>query len=96
MTEKVYFAAKPRVIFTSSSVLSSKGNISNKEISCVVYTFECCCSDSYIGQTPRHLKTRIKEHVLKCVREYIKNQSKTISIATLNAMNKSSIAGTFN
>ena len=31
-------------------------------------------------------KTRIKEHVPKCVREHIKNQSKTISIATLNAM----------
>ena len=37
-------------------------------------------------------KTRIKEHVPKCVREHIKNQSKTISIATLNAMNRSSIA----
>ena len=58
----------------------------------MVYTFECCCSDSYTGQTSRHLKTRIKEHVPKCVREHIKNQPKTISIATLNAMNRSSIA----
>ena len=35
---------------------------------------------------------RIKEHVPKCVRKHIKNQPKTISIATLNAMNRSSIA----
>ena len=58
----------------------------------MVYTFECCCSDSYTGQTSRHLKTRIKEHFPKCVRKHIKNQPKTISIATLNAMNRSSIA----
>ena len=94
MTEKVYFSAKPRVIFTSSAVLSPRGKdlISNKEKSCVVYTFECCCSDSYIGQTSRHLETRIKEHVPKCVREHIKNSPKTTSIATLNAINRSSIA----
>ena len=37
----------------NSSVLSPKGKdlIYNKEKSCVVYTFECCCSNSYIGQT---------------------------------------------
>ena len=58
----------------------------------MVYTFKCCCSDSYIGQTSRHLETRIKEHVPKCVREHIKNSPKTTSIATLNAMNRSSIA----
>ena len=41
MTEKVYRAVKLRVVFTSSSVLSPKGKnlISNKEKSCVVYTF---------------------------------------------------------
>ena len=57
ITEKVYFAAKPRVIFTSRSVLSPRGKylISNRDKSCVVYTFECCCLDSYIGQTSRHL-----------------------------------------
>ena len=94
MTEKVYRAVKPMVIFTSRSVLSPKGKylISNKEKCCVVYIFECCCSNSYIGQTSKHLETIIKEHVRKCVREHIINQPKIISIASLNAMNRSSIA----
>ena len=72
--------------------LKAKYLIPNKEKSCVVYTFEFCWSDSYIGQTSRHLDTRIKKHVPKCVREHIKSQPKTSSIASLNAMNRSSIA----
>ena len=65
LTEKVYRAAKPRVIFTSSSVLSpkSKDLMSNKHKSCVVYTFECCCSNSYVGQASRHFEIRIEEHI---------------------------------
>ena len=58
----------------------------------MVYTFVCCCSNSYIGQASRHLETSINEHVPKYLREHIKNQPKTISIATLNPMNRSSIA----
>ena len=58
----------------------------------MVYTFECRCSNSYIGQTSRHLETRTKEHIPKCIREHINNQPKTISIATSNAMNRSSIS----
>ena len=62
LKEKVYHAAKPRVICISSSVLRPKDKylISNKHKSCVVYTFECLCSNSYIGQTLRHFETRIK------------------------------------
>ena len=58
----------------------------------MVYTFECCCSNSYIGQTSKHLETRIKEHIPKCVSDHISNQPKTISIATSNAMKRSSIS----
>ena len=67
MTEKVYRASNPRVIFTSAAILNPQGKdlISYKHKSCVVYTYECCCSNSYIGQTSRHLETIIKEHVLK-------------------------------
>ena len=43
------------------------------------------------SQTSRYLETRIKEHIPKCVREHINNQPKTISIAILNAINRSSI-----
>ena len=37
---------------------------------------------NYIGQTSRHLETRIKEHVPKCFKEYIKNQPKKTGNAT--------------
>ena len=57
----------------------------------MVYTFECCCSNSYIGQTSRHLKNIIKEDIPDCVRDLISNQPKIISIETSNAMNRYSI-----
>ena len=58
MTKKVYHASNPRVIFTSAAVLNLKGKdlISYKQKGCVVYTYECCCSNSYTGQTSRHLE----------------------------------------
>ena len=78
ITEKVYRAAKPRAIFTSSSVLSPLGIyiISNKHKNCMVYTFQCSCSKSYIGETSRNLETRTKEHFLKYVKEHIKKSAK--------------------
>ena len=84
MTEKVFCASKPRVIFTSAAVLNSKGKdlISYKHESCKVYTYEYCFSNSYIGQTSRDLETRIKEHVPKCVKDHVKDQPKKISNAT--------------
>jgi hypothetical protein len=31
---------------------------------CIVYSFKCrCCSASYVGQTVRHLHTRVSEHL---------------------------------
>ena len=78
--EKIYRAAKPRVIFTASSVLSPLGKdlISNKHKNCVIYcTFECCCLKSYIGQTSNTLKPGIKEQIPNCVREHVNNQPKT-------------------
>ena len=94
MTEKVYRASNSRVIFTSAAVFNPQGKdlISYKHKSCVVYTYECCCSNSYIGQTSRHLETRIKEHVPKCVKEYIKDQPKKMGNATSNAIKRSSIS----
>ena len=84
LTDKVYRASKHSVIFTSNSILSpkSKDLISNKDKICVIYTFECCCSNSYTGQTYRHLAARIKEHISKCLRDHTINQLKKISIAS--------------
>ena len=69
-----------------------KDLISNKHKNCVVYTFQYFSSNNYIGQTFRHLETRIKEYIPKCVRDYTNNQPKTTGIATSNAMNRSLIS----
>ena len=63
--------------------------------SSVVYTYECSCSNSYIGQTSRHLETRIKERGPKCVKEYVKDQPKKMSNATSNAIKRSLISAHF-
>ena len=56
-----------RVIFTSSKVgqyFSNKDKIPQELQSYVVYKFKCgCCGATYIGETSRHLPTRIKEHL---------------------------------
>ena len=62
------------------------------EKSFVVYKFKCYCESNYIGKTSRHLKTRIKEHVPKCITSYISDRKDKMSAAVKNAMKKSSIA----
>ena len=56
-----------RFIFTSSKVgqyFSNKDVIPKELQSYVVYKFTCsCCAATYIGETSRHLSTRIKEHL---------------------------------
>ena len=47
-----------------SHLFSSKDKIPKALRSCVVYSFKCrCCSASYLGQTVRHLHTRVSEHL---------------------------------
>ena len=66
--------------------------ITNKNCSSVAYTFQCCCESNYIGQTSTHLITRIKEHVPKCVENFIQNPVELKCTAIKNAMNKSVIS----
>ena len=93
VTEKVYRASNQRFIFTSAAVSNPQGKylVSYKHKSCVVYTYECS-SNSYIEQILRHLETKIKEHVPKCVKEYVKHQPKKTSNATSNAIKRSLIS----
>ena len=65
-------AAYPRLnirfVFRSSARISSffpfKDRIPKFLRSGVVYLFKCrCCSASYVGQTTRHLHTRVSEHL---------------------------------
>ena len=62
-----------------------------EEKSFVVYNFKCYCGSSYIGQSSRHLKTRIKENVPKCITSYISDRKDKKNAAVKNAMKKSSI-----
>ena len=57
-----------RFVFRSSTRLSSffpfKDKVPKFLRSGVVYLFKCrCCSASYVGQTTRHLHTRVSEHL---------------------------------
>ena len=56
-----------KLIFTSCKVgkhFSCKDNISFDLRSMIVYKFSCLgCSSTYIGETSRHLCTRIDEHI---------------------------------
>ena len=57
-----------RFVFRSSTRISSffpfKDKVPKRMRSGVVYLFKCrCCSASYVGQTMRHLHTRISEHL---------------------------------
>ena len=57
-----------RFVFRSSTRISSffpfKDKVPKLMTSGVVYLFKCrCCSASYVGQTTRHLHTRISEHL---------------------------------
>ena len=56
------------IVFRSSRRISSffpfKDKVPKYLRSSVVYLFKCrCCSASYVGQTTRHLHTRISEHL---------------------------------
>ena len=47
-----------------SQLFTFKDKIPKALRSCVVYSFKCrCCSASYLGQTVRHLHTRVSEHL---------------------------------
>ena len=47
-----------------SHLFTFKDKIPKGLRSCVIYHFKCrCCSASYVGQTVRHLRTRVSEHL---------------------------------
>ena len=51
--------------FKIGSFFSSKDRLPNALNSFVVHKFTCVeCQSSYIGETRRHLATRIKEHLI--------------------------------
>ena len=64
-----FTAAKPRVVFTSSPMLTP---VSNNQIpkfykSMVIYLFKRYCNKSYIGPKIRQLKKRVRQHISACI-----------------------------
>ncbi len=52
------------IIYTRSSFFPFKDKVPKFLRSDVVYLFKCrCCSASYVGQTTRHLPTKVSEHL---------------------------------
>ena len=89
-----YFAAKPRVICTSRSLVTPGGKdpIPKFKKSMVVYQFDCFCKANYIGMTSRQLIKRVREHVPKSIESYCNSEEKeTKSTQVLNAFKRSSI-----
>ena len=74
----------PRAIFISKPLLKGqlKDPIPDQDKSCIVYKFNCSCEKSYIGQTSRNLKTRIKEHLPACVLKFIEKEPEIKTTAT--------------
>ena len=64
-----------KLLFTSFKIknyISYKDQIPDDLKYFLVYKFTCTsCSSSYIGETCRHLKTRIEEHVKKYSKSHI-------------------------
>ena len=84
----LFFSARP--IFNHVH----KDPIPTYDQTMVVYRYKCCCEGSYVGRTGRRLMLRMKEHVPKCVRDFIKNPQHPYSGNTtlVRAAKKSAIA----
>ena len=63
---------KLKIKFKIKNYFAYKDPIPNDLKSFLVYKFTCTsCSSSYIGETCRHFKTRIEEHIKKDIKSHI-------------------------
>ena len=94
LTQSTYNQIKPRVVFVSNPVLrlELKDPIPNLDKSCVVYRFICFCERSYISQTSRHLKTRVEDHLPKCILNFMTEKTRIKTKTVINAAKRSSRA----
>ena len=65
LIRNTYYAANPRIVFTSKPLLTPVGKdpVSNFNKNMIIYQYSCCCTASYIGLTTRQLRKKIKVHV---------------------------------
>ena len=94
LIQSTYNQVKPRIIFVSKPILrlELKDPIPHLNKSCIIYKFNCFCGKSYIGQTSRHFKTRVNEHIPKCILKFIDEKTKNKTKTVVNASKRSSIA----
>ena len=73
LISSTFSAAKPRVVFTSSPMLTPQGKdqIPTFNKNMVIYQLKCYCDNSYIGLTTRQLKKRVKEQTPACVDKFL-------------------------
>ena len=62
LIRNTYYAANPRIVFTTKPLLTpgGKDSVSNFNKSMIIYFYSCCCTASYIKLTTRQLRKRIK------------------------------------
>ena len=86
LTKTTYNQVSPRIIFLSKplSKVQLKDPIPYQN-KCVIYKFNCFCERSYIGQTSRHFKTKIKGHLPACVLKFVEEEPEINTTATKNA-----------
>ena len=66
-----YGAVSPRLIFSSQCMLpaAKKDVLPANHRSMVIYEYVCHCDSWYVGRTTQRLQERIKQHVLKEIRQ---------------------------
>ena len=89
IVQKNYNLVKPRIIFFKPIIsLELKDPIPNLNKSCIIYKINCFCEKSYIGQTSRHLKIRLNEHIPKCILKFIDEKTKIKMKVVVNAIKR--------
>jgi len=76
---KTCFATlKPCVVYTTKDLcLANKKNILFAfQLSNVIYQFSCHCDSLYVGHTSQRLQDRIKQHILKSIRNTACSQAR--------------------
>ena len=94
LIRNTYYAANPRIVFTSKPLLTPGGKypISNLNKSVLIYQYSCCRKASYIG-LKKTAKKRIKEHAPTSVENfYFSDKKDGMPVKDLNVSKRSSIA----
>ena len=93
LTHSTYNQVKPRVMYAPKRDLRLELNnpISHPEKIVLFTNFIPFAKKGYIGQASRHLKTRLNEHIPKCILKFIKEKTNNKTKAVVNDTKRSLI-----